>query len=108
MASIRKRRFGPDKDREAWVVDYVDQHFKRHIKTFKLKKEADNYLTTVRQEVREGLHTPASKSITVAKPPRIGLTSSAARGVSGRPSTNIVSTSGTISFHALAPRDLQD
>jgi integrase len=67
MATIRKRRFGPDKDREAWIVDYVDQHFKRHIKTFKLKKEADNYLTTVRQEVREGLHTPASKSITVAE-----------------------------------------
>jgi integrase len=67
MASIRKRRFGPDKDREAWVIDYVDQHFKRHIKTFKLKKEADHYLTTVRQEVREGLHTPASKSITVAE-----------------------------------------
>jgi len=67
MASIRKRRFGPNKDREAWVVDYVDQNFKRHIKTFKLKKEADDYLTTVRQEVREGIHTAASKSITVAE-----------------------------------------
>jgi hypothetical protein len=43
MASIRKRKFGPNKDREAWVVDYVDQHFQRHIKTFKLKKEADDY-----------------------------------------------------------------
>jgi integrase len=67
MASIRKRKFGPDKEREAWVVDYVDQHCKRHIKTFKLKKEADDYLTTVRQEVREGIHTAASESITVAK-----------------------------------------
>jgi hypothetical protein len=67
MASIRKRKFGPNKGREAWVVDYVDQHFQRHIKTFKLKKEADDYLTTVRQEVREGIHTVASKSITVAQ-----------------------------------------
>src|SRR5262249_50138632 len=67
MASIRKRRFGPNKDREAWVVDYVDQHFKRHIKTFMLKKEADDFLTTVRQEGREGIHTAASKSITVAE-----------------------------------------
>src|SRR5262249_27173978 len=107
MASIGKRRFGPNKDREAWVVDYVDQHFKRHIKTFKLKKEADDYLTTVRQEVREGIHTAASKSITVAEAV-IGLALSGARGVSGQPSTNIASTSGTISFHALAPRSLQD
>jgi integrase len=67
MATIRKRKFGSNKDREAWVVDYVDQHFKRHIKTFKLKKEADDYLTTVRQEVREGIHTAASKSITVGE-----------------------------------------
>jgi hypothetical protein len=22
--SVRKRKFGPNKDREAWVVDYVD------------------------------------------------------------------------------------
>lgn len=67
MAIVRKRYFGPNKDREAWLVDYVDQHGKRHIKTFKLKKEADDYLTTVRQEVREGTHTAASKSITVAQ-----------------------------------------
>jgi len=26
---------------EAWVVDYVDQHGRRHIKTFKQKKRAD-------------------------------------------------------------------
>jgi integrase len=67
MASIRKRYFGPNKEREAYVVDYVDQHGRRHIKTFRLKKEADDYLTTVRQEVRQGIHTPANKSITVAQ-----------------------------------------
>ena len=67
MASIRKRKFGPNKEHEAWVVDYVDQYGKRHIKTFKLKKDADDFVTTVRQEVREGIHTPAGKSITVAQ-----------------------------------------
>jgi hypothetical protein len=29
MASIRKRKFGQDK--EAWIVDYKDQHGKRHV-----------------------------------------------------------------------------
>ena len=78
MASIRKRRFGPQKDREAWIVDYVDQHGKRHIRTFGLKKAADDYLTTVRQEVREGIHTPPAKSIVVAQAAD-GLPTSAAK-----------------------------
>jgi len=37
MASIRKRKFGPNKEHEAWVVDYVDQHGDRRLKTFTTK-----------------------------------------------------------------------
>jgi integrase len=52
---------------EAWIVDYFDQNRQRTIKTFDRKKDADSFLTTVKHEVREGIHTPISKSITVAK-----------------------------------------
>jgi integrase len=67
MASIRKRKFGPNKDREAWVVDYVDQHGKRRLKTFPNKKSAEAWKTTALHEVQQGIHTAASASITVAE-----------------------------------------
>jgi integrase len=66
--SVRKRTWKNAKDelQEGWVVDYVDQHRKRHIKTFSKKKAADAYHATVVIEVREGRHTADSESITVA------------------------------------------
>ena len=67
--SVRKRtwktRAGESKD--AWVVDYVDQDGERHIKTFVRKKEADAYAQQVGVDIRAGVHTPVSKSITVAQ-----------------------------------------
>jgi len=67
--SVRKRTWktakGPEK--EAWIVDYVDQRGERHIQTFDRKKEADEYHATVRVDVRQGIHTPQSKNITVAE-----------------------------------------
>jgi integrase len=67
--SVRKRTWKNAKGepQEAWVVDYVDQHGARHIKTFAKKKPADAYHATVTVEVREGRHTPDSGSITVAE-----------------------------------------
>jgi integrase len=65
MASIRKRYFGPNKDREAWVVDYVDQHGKRRLKTFDTKKEAEAWKVNALHEIQIGVHTPASTSLTV-------------------------------------------
>jgi integrase len=66
--SVRKRKWTTEKGetREAWLVTYT-VNGKRHFKTFALKKAADAYLTTVKHEVKEGIHTPASKSITVAQ-----------------------------------------
>ena len=52
---------------QAWVADYVDQDGDRHIKTFKRKKEAEEYSDQVGVDVRAGVHTPPSKSITVAQ-----------------------------------------
>jgi integrase len=64
--SVRKRTWKTAKDetKEAWVVDYVDQGGKRRLKTFKRKKEADAYHARANIEVREGVHTPDSESIT--------------------------------------------
>jgi integrase len=66
--AIRKRRWiSRGTAREAWIADYVDQHGARRLKTFRTKKAADAWVVTARHEIREGLHTPASTSITVAE-----------------------------------------
>jgi len=67
--SVRKRRWITRKGeaKESWVVDYVDQNEKRHLRTFSRKKEADEYHATVKVDVRHGIDTPQSKGITVAE-----------------------------------------
>jgi integrase len=69
MASIRKRLWKDQKgtERSAWVVDYFDQSGKRRLKTFATKKAADEWAVTALHEVRQGTHTPASTSKTVAE-----------------------------------------
>jgi integrase len=63
--SVRKRKWGEGK--EAWIVDYTDQNGERHIRTFDRKKDADEYHATVKVDVRQGVHTAPSKSISVAE-----------------------------------------
>jgi integrase len=67
--SIRRRTWKNAKGelQEAWIVDYVDQKGKRHIKTFERKKDADAYRATVTIEVRQGTHTADSASLTIAQ-----------------------------------------
>jgi integrase len=67
--SVRKRSWTTAKGekKEAWIVDYVDQDGDRHIETFKLKKDADARRSQVSVDVKEGVHTAASKSKTVAQ-----------------------------------------
>jgi integrase len=66
--SVRKRTWTNAKGpQEAWIVDYVDQHGKRHIKTFKRKKEADAHHAKFAMEISSGTHTADSESITVAE-----------------------------------------
>ncbi|NMM46559.1 site-specific integrase [Rhodospirillaceae bacterium KN72] len=69
MASIRKRSWETRKGetKEAWVVDYFDQHGKRHLKTFTRKKDAEAWSIEARHEVKQGTHTAASESVTVRK-----------------------------------------
>ncbi len=77
MASVRKREWTSPKGeaKSAWVVDYFDQAGKRRLKTFARKKEADAYVATAVVEVRSGVHTPDSQSITVADATKLWLAS---------------------------------
>jgi integrase len=67
--SVRKRRWTTDKGakKEAWVVDYVDQKGERHIKTFARKRNAEVHQAEIAVEVRQGIHTADSNSITVER-----------------------------------------
>jgi integrase len=68
MSSIRKRTWtARGNERSAWVVDYFDQAGKRRLKTFATRKEADAWSVAARHEVKQGTHTPASTSVTVAE-----------------------------------------
>ncbi len=66
--SVRKRTWTTRKGetKEAWIVDYTDQNGKRHLKTFSKKKQADAFATTAKVQVRHGIHTADSESVTVA------------------------------------------
>jgi integrase len=71
--SIRKRVWQTEsgEERSAYVVQYSTAERdergkrKRHIKTFDRKKDADDFHAQVRIDVKKGVHTPDSKSITV-------------------------------------------
>src|SRR6476469_10778765 len=67
--SVRKRVLNsPDGEvGEAWIVDYRDQQGVRHIKTFARKRDADAHHAKVAVEVRSGMHTAESQSLTVTE-----------------------------------------
>jgi integrase len=67
--SVRKRKWVTRRGEaeEAWIVDYTDQDGDRHIETFERKKDADARHATVKVNVRQGVHTAPSKSVTVAE-----------------------------------------
>jgi integrase len=66
--SVRKRVWTTRKGetKEAWILDYV-ANGSRHIETFQRKKDAGAREAEVTVNVDKGIHTPASKSITVAE-----------------------------------------
>jgi integrase len=60
--SIRKRTWKSNgAEKTAWCVDYVDQHGKRRLKTFSLKKDAEAWATNARHEVARGIHAANAK-----------------------------------------------
>jgi integrase len=81
--SVRKRTWTTRKGarNEAWVVDYVDQAGKRHLKTFDRKKEADAYHAHVNVEVSRGEHAPEASSITVAEAGKLWIATAVRNGL---------------------------
>jgi hypothetical protein len=81
--SIRRRRWStPDGTaKEAWVVDYSDQHGKRHIKTFARKKDAERYQAETAVSVRAGTHTADSTSVSVAEAGKLWLATGEGAGL---------------------------
>jgi integrase len=67
--SVRKRSWTTRKgeQKEAWIVHYADQDGKPHIKTYNRKKDADAYHAKVKVDIKAGMHTAPSRSITVAE-----------------------------------------
>ena len=67
--SVRKRKWttASGAEKEAWVVDYVDQQGKRRLKTFGQKKKADDFRKVMEGEVLEGTHVPDRATVTLKK-----------------------------------------
>lgn len=66
--SVRKRTWitAAGVEKTAWVCSYTDAKGTRRLKTFRLKKEADQFAATASVEVRDGTHVADSASATVA------------------------------------------
>jgi integrase len=81
--SVRRRQWiSPSgESKEAWIVDYRDQHGSRHIKTFAKKRDADTHHALVAVDVRAGTHTAESRSGTVAEAGKLWLTSGEGAGL---------------------------
>jgi integrase len=67
--------------KEAWIVDYVDGKGERHIKTFARKSDAAAHHASVTVDVAKGVHTPESRSLTVAKAAEHWLEAAALEGL---------------------------
>lgn len=81
--SVRKREWTTPKGeaKSAWVVDYVDGNGTRRLKTFKLKKQADQFAATATVEVREGTHVADSATVTVEEASKLWIASTRAAGL---------------------------
>ena len=67
--SVRKRVWKTSKgvEKEAWVVDYVDARREAASESFAKKKDATAFAATASVEIRAGVHTADSASITIAE-----------------------------------------
>src|SRR5215472_3237924 len=81
--SVRKRTWKTNRGeaRSAFVVDYTDQLGERHLETFKRKRDAETRHAQVAVNVRAGIHTADSRSITVTEAGQLWLKSREAAGI---------------------------
>src|SRR6516164_3174851 len=81
--SVRRRTWtnGDGSQGEAWIVVYRDHAGTRRTKSFEKKREADAFHAQVRVDVRKGIHTADSVSITVAEAGRQWVEGSISAGL---------------------------
>jgi integrase len=81
--AVRKRQWKTrtGEEKTAWIVDYTDQHGKRHIQTFQRKKDADAQAAKVAVDVSKGTHVAPNDSITVEEAATRWINNVAAKGV---------------------------
>jgi len=68
-------------ERQAFVVDYVDQSGTRRHKTFRTQKAAKDFEASSRIEVKEGTHVADSASVTVGQAGELWITTAEAQGL---------------------------
>ena len=100
--SVRKRAWTTSKGerKEAWIVDYADQDGDRHIETFDLKKDADDYHETVRVDVRQGSTRRRARASPSQRPRKNGSIASSWRAGADDDPSSTGSTSTSISCRA--------
>ena len=78
--SVRKRPWSNCKgdEKSTWVVDYTDTKGTRRLKSFKLKKQADQFAATASVEVREGTHVADRETVTVEAAGKLWITTAEA------------------------------
>src|SRR5262245_47569713 len=65
---IRQRTWvSGGKEKTAWVCEYFDSTRKWRLKTFKTKKAAQDFESTVRVDIRHGRHVADAASVTIAQ-----------------------------------------
>src|SRR5215813_1051728 len=80
--AIRQRTWVWDgKEKSAWVVDYFDLKGTRRLKTFRTKREAQDFAATTRIDIKRGVHVADSDSITVAEAGKLWLDAGAENGL---------------------------
>ncbi len=78
--SIRKRIL-PRTGETRWLIDYRDQAGARRAKQFRTKGEAVAWETTMRGQVRDGVHVADAASITIADAGKAWIQSCEAKGL---------------------------
>jgi integrase len=83
--SVRKRTWTTAKgvEKEAWVVDYIDRSEggQRRLKTFDKKKDATAFAAQASVEIRAGVHTADSASMTIAEAGKLWIQTGEAKGL---------------------------
>ncbi|MBJ7578431.1 site-specific integrase [Devosia sp. MC532] len=80
--SVRKRTWGdPKAPQTAWIADYKDEQGKRRQQSFKLKRDADEFLQKASVMIREGTFISNNNTETVAQAGAAWLEKSKSKGL---------------------------